>query len=163
MIVRLRGASARQVPPSRGFGATSSAFAGLRRDKFRLRGASARQVPPSRGFGATSSAFAGLRRDKFRLRGASARQVVENVRNRVRDWLRQSRCQAALALRKSCECGGKNCVVAEGQNIGCAAAFSGYRPRVDWQQLVSLLIVAGAAVWLLAGKFRRRRFSFERD
>jgi hypothetical protein len=34
---------------------------------------------------------------------------------------------------------------------------------VDWQQLASLLIVAGAAVWLVAGKLRRRRFSFERD
>jgi hypothetical protein len=34
---------------------------------------------------------------------------------------------------------------------------------MDWQQLVSLLIVAFAAVLLLGRKFRRQRFSFERD
>lgn len=34
---------------------------------------------------------------------------------------------------------------------------------MDWQQLVSLMIVAVAAGWLAASKFRRRRFSFERD
>jgi hypothetical protein len=34
---------------------------------------------------------------------------------------------------------------------------------MDWQQLVSLMIVAGAAGWLAASKFRRRRFSFQRD
>ena len=34
---------------------------------------------------------------------------------------------------------------------------------MDWQQLVSLVVVASAAVLLLGGKFRRRKFSFERD
>ena len=33
---------------------------------------------------------------------------------------------------------------------------------MDWQQLVSLVVVASAAALLLAGKFRRRKFSFER-
>jgi hypothetical protein len=34
---------------------------------------------------------------------------------------------------------------------------------MDWQQLVSLTIVSAAAVLLLAGKIRRRRFTFDRD
>jgi hypothetical protein len=34
---------------------------------------------------------------------------------------------------------------------------------MDWQQLVSLLIVAFAAVLLLRRKFGRQRFSFQRD
>lgn len=34
---------------------------------------------------------------------------------------------------------------------------------MDWQQLVSLTIVAGAAVALLGSRFRRRQFSFQRD
>ncbi len=34
---------------------------------------------------------------------------------------------------------------------------------MDWQQLVSLMIVAAAAGLLLAGRLRRRRFSFHRD
>ena len=34
---------------------------------------------------------------------------------------------------------------------------------MDWQQLVSLVIVASAAVLLVGSKFRRRKFSFERD
>ena len=34
---------------------------------------------------------------------------------------------------------------------------------MDWQQLVSLAIVAITAAVLLRGKFRRRKFSFERD
>lgn len=33
----------------------------------------------------------------------------------------------------------------------------------DWQQAVSLLIVAGAATGLTASKLRRRKFNFERD
>lgn len=33
---------------------------------------------------------------------------------------------------------------------------------MDWQQLVSLVIVASAAVLLLGNGFRRRKFSFER-
>jgi hypothetical protein len=33
---------------------------------------------------------------------------------------------------------------------------------MDWQQLVSLVVVASAAVLLVGSKFRRRKFSFER-
>jgi len=33
---------------------------------------------------------------------------------------------------------------------------------VDWQQTVSLIIVAGAVGALLWGKFSRRKFSFQR-
>jgi hypothetical protein len=34
---------------------------------------------------------------------------------------------------------------------------------IDWQQWISLLIVAAAGVLLLGGRLRRRRFSFQRD
>jgi hypothetical protein len=34
---------------------------------------------------------------------------------------------------------------------------------MDWQQLVSLMIVAAAALLLLAGKLCRRKFGFERQ
>jgi hypothetical protein len=34
---------------------------------------------------------------------------------------------------------------------------------MDWQQLVSLVVVASAAVLLLGSKFRRRRFSLARE
>ena len=34
---------------------------------------------------------------------------------------------------------------------------------MDWQQTVSLVVVASAAVLLVWSKFRRRKFSFERD
>jgi len=34
---------------------------------------------------------------------------------------------------------------------------------MDWQQLVSLAIVGTAAVLLFRGRWRRRKFSFERD
>jgi hypothetical protein len=34
---------------------------------------------------------------------------------------------------------------------------------MDWQQLVSLVVVASAAVLLLGSKLRRRKFSFVRD
>ena len=34
---------------------------------------------------------------------------------------------------------------------------------MDWQQLVSLFIVAAAGVLLVWGKFRRRRWSFQRQ
>jgi len=36
-------------------------------------------------------------------------------------------------------------------------------PGMDWQQTVSLVVVASAAVMLVGSKFRRRKFSFERD
>ena len=35
--------------------------------------------------------------------------------------------------------------------------------KSDWQTVVSLVIVAGAAGGLLWAKFRRRRFDFHRD
>ena len=47
------------------------------------------------------------------------------------------------------------------QFIYCASRVWGYLHCMDWQQLVSLMIVAAAAGLLLAGKFRRRRFSFQ--
>lgn len=34
---------------------------------------------------------------------------------------------------------------------------------MDWQELISLLIVGMAAGALLWGKFRRRKFNFQRD
>jgi len=34
---------------------------------------------------------------------------------------------------------------------------------MDWQQLVSLIIVGAAAVLLLRPRFRPRKFSFQRD
>ena len=34
---------------------------------------------------------------------------------------------------------------------------------MDWQQWVSLMIVAAAAALLVGTRFRRRKFSFERD
>ena len=34
---------------------------------------------------------------------------------------------------------------------------------MDWQQLVSLFIVAAAGALMLWGRFRRRQFSFQRD
>ena len=34
---------------------------------------------------------------------------------------------------------------------------------MDWQQLVALTIVAVAAALLVGSKFRRRKFSFERE
>jgi len=47
--------------------------------------------------------------------------------------------------------------------ICCARRFSGYLDSMDWQQVVSLLIVAAAAALLARSRFRRRRFSFQRD
>jgi len=41
--------------------------------------------------------------------------------------------------------------------------FWGYLPTMDWQQLVSLLIVAAAAGALISRNLRSRRFSFARD
>jgi hypothetical protein len=34
---------------------------------------------------------------------------------------------------------------------------------MDWQQLVSLVVVASAVVLLVRSRFHRRKFSFERD
>ena len=34
---------------------------------------------------------------------------------------------------------------------------------MDWQQLVSLVVVASSSVLLVRSRFRRRKFSFERD
>lgn len=45
----------------------------------------------------------------------------------------------------------------------CTPVFWGYLPSMDWQQLVSLCIVAFAAIMLVGQRFRRQRFSFQRD
>jgi hypothetical protein len=47
--------------------------------------------------------------------------------------------------------------------IGCANRFCGYVATMNWQQAVSLAIVASVAGLFLRGRFRRRKFSFERD
>ncbi len=49
------------------------------------------------------------------------------------------------------------------QIIYCAAGIWGYLARMDWQQLVSLLIVGAAGALLVGSKLRRKRFSWERD
>ena len=46
---------------------------------------------------------------------------------------------------------------------GCTTRYRDYVAAVDWQQIIALLIVAGAAGALLWGKFKRRKFSFERE
>jgi len=45
----------------------------------------------------------------------------------------------------------------------CADAISGYVAGMGWQTQVSLWIVAATAGLLAWGRFRRRKFSFERD
>jgi hypothetical protein len=45
----------------------------------------------------------------------------------------------------------------------CVKRVWGYVAGMDWQQLVSLVVVVAAAVLLVRNKFRRRKFSFERD
>jgi hypothetical protein len=45
----------------------------------------------------------------------------------------------------------------------CAAAIPGYVGFVDWQQLVSLIIVAGAVGLLLRSKIRRPAFGIQKD
>ena len=50
-----------------------------------------------------------------------------------------------------------------GQIICCAGRVWGYVASMDWQQLVSLAIVAAAAACWLRGSLRRRKFSFERE
>jgi hypothetical protein len=47
--------------------------------------------------------------------------------------------------------------------IDCANRFCGYVGSMNWQQAVSLAIVASVAGLFLWGRFRRRKFSFERD
>jgi len=47
--------------------------------------------------------------------------------------------------------------------IGCADGFSEYVAGMNWQQAVSLTIVAVVAGLFLWARLRRRRFSFERD
>jgi len=47
--------------------------------------------------------------------------------------------------------------------IYCAAAWLDYLASMDWQQAVSLLIVAATAGFFLWARFRRRKFSLERN
>jgi hypothetical protein len=50
-----------------------------------------------------------------------------------------------------------------GNNHGCQHPDLEYFGSVDWQQTVSLLIVAVTAGFFLRSRFRRRKFKFERD
>jgi hypothetical protein len=50
-----------------------------------------------------------------------------------------------------------------GRIIYCEAAWLDYLANMDWQQAVSLLIVAATAGLFLRARFRRRKFSVERD
>jgi hypothetical protein len=47
--------------------------------------------------------------------------------------------------------------------ISCATHVWSYVASMDWQQLVSLAIVASAAVWLVGRRVGRRKFSLQRD
>lgn len=47
--------------------------------------------------------------------------------------------------------------------ICCERRVWGYVAGMDWQQLVSLVVVGSAVVLLGRSGFRRRKFSFERD
>ena len=49
------------------------------------------------------------------------------------------------------------------ENPGCANGNCGYVSLMNWQQVVSLAIVALAAGLLLWGRVRPRKFSFQRD
>lgn len=49
------------------------------------------------------------------------------------------------------------------KNRGCWRGISGYVAGVNWQTVVSLIIVMLAAAGLFWGWLRRRRFSFVRD
>ena len=53
--------------------------------------------------------------------------------------------------------------IGNASKIGCANRFCAYVLRMNWQQAVSLAIVASVAGLFLWGQFRRRKFSFERD
>ena len=50
-----------------------------------------------------------------------------------------------------------------GRIIYCEAAWLDYLANMDWQQAVSLLIVAATAGTFVWARFRRRKFSLERD
>jgi hypothetical protein len=45
----------------------------------------------------------------------------------------------------------------------CVARDCDYVAVMDWQQIVSLVIVSSAALALAWSRFRRRKFSFARD
>jgi hypothetical protein len=49
------------------------------------------------------------------------------------------------------------------ENPGCVRLGWAYVGSVNWQQVVSLIIVAVAAAALLWGWIRRRKFRFDRD
>ena len=49
------------------------------------------------------------------------------------------------------------------KNHHCPQGISDYVPSVNWQTVVSLIIVALAVAGLLWGRLRRRKFSFARD
>ena len=47
--------------------------------------------------------------------------------------------------------------------ISCVLAIRGYVGGMNWQQAVSLVIVAAAAALMVRSRFRRPKFSFQRD
>ena len=60
--------------------------------------------------------------------------------------------------------GGQNTIgKGAGENRGCPPGISGYVAGVNWQTVVSLIIVMLAAAGLFWGWLRRRKFSFARD
>ena len=60
--------------------------------------------------------------------------------------------------------GGQNSIgKAAAKNRGCRRGISGYVAGVNWQTVVSLVIVTLAVAGLLWGWLRRRKFSFARD
>ena len=49
------------------------------------------------------------------------------------------------------------------QTSGCVADVSAYLGNMDWQEITALSIVAATAAIFIAKKFRRKKFSFQRD
>ncbi len=72
---------------------------------------------------------------------------------RYRKWIEPNR--AALSERAG--------INRHGNNLCCEPAALDYVAGMDWQQAVSLLIVAATAGVFLWTRFRRRQFRFERD
>jgi len=56
-----------------------------------------------------------------------------------------------------------NAAIWAGKKHHCAESGCGYVARVDWQQILSLMIVGIATTALLWGRFRPRKFRFGHD
>jgi hypothetical protein len=50
-----------------------------------------------------------------------------------------------------------------GAHSGCGNARGDYGENVNWQDIVAISVVATTAGLLLWGRFRKRRFNFQRD